>query len=303
MDRYLDVRVEVAAALATGRPVVALESTVFVHGLPRPINLETAAAMEEAVRAQGAVPATIGLLSGRAVIGLTGDEIAELAADPDTAKVSVRDISAVIAGRRPGATTVAATAALAARTSIRVMATGGIGGVHRNGETTLDVSADLYELARSPVAVVCAGAKAVLDLPRTVEVLESLGIPILGFGTSEFPAFYARESGIPLEHRVDDPADVAAMLEVQSVLGRGQGVVVTQAPPAEASIPRPELDGWIEAALAEAAELEIVGKDATPYLLKRVGELSSGRTVETNVALLVSNASLAARIAQAVSIA
>lgn len=301
MDRYLDVRVEVAAALATGRPVVALESTVFAHGLPHPINLEAATAMEGAVREEGAVPATIGLLRGRAVIGLTGDEIEELASDTDTAKVSVRDIPAMIASHGPGATTVAATVALAARASIRVMATGGIGGVHRGGEATSDVSADLYELARSPVAVVCAGAKSVLDLRRTLEVLESLGVPVLGFQTSEFPAFYSGESGIALEHRADDPDEVAAMLEVQSALGWGQGLVVAQPPPADAAIPRPEMDSWIEDALAEADERGVTGKDVTPFLLQRVAELSSGRTLETNVALLVSNAALAARIALAAS--
>lgn len=299
MDRYLDVRVEVAAALATGRPVVALESTVFVHGLPGPVNLRAATAMEEAVRAEGAVPATIGLLDGRAVIGLTAEEIAELAGASDSVKVSVRDIPGVIAGRRPGATTVAATAALAARVSIRVMATGGIGGVHRGGETTFDVSADLYELARSPVAVVCAGAKSVLDLPRTLEVLESLGVPVVGFGTDEFPAFYTSESGIPLEHRLDDPADVAAMLEVQSALGREQGLVVARPPPAGASIPKVELDVWIRTALEEARDTAVTGKEVTPFLLGRLADLSDGRTLETNVELLVSNATLAARIAVA----
>ncbi len=301
MERYLDVRVEVATALATGRPVVALESTVFVHGLPDPVNLQAAAAMEDAVRAEGAVPATIGLLGGRAVIGLTGDEISELARHADSVKVSVRDIPTVIASRRMGATTVAATAALAARSSIRVLATGGIGGVHRGGETTLDVSADLNELARSAVAVVCAGAKSVLDLPRTLEVLETLGVPVVGFRTDEFPAFYTAESGLPIEHRIDDPSEAAAMLEVQSALRRPEGLVVAQPPPQAASIPKAELDIWIERALEEATNEGISGKAATPFLLGRLAILSGGRTLDTNVDLLVANASLAARIALALS--
>lgn len=301
MDRYLDVRVEVATGVATGRPVVALETTVFAHGLPHPANLEAAAAMEAAIRAEGAIPAAIGLLEGRAVVGLTGDEIAALASDPDTVKVSVRDIAPVIAGRRPGATTVAATAALAARASIRVMATGGIGGVHRGGDTSLDVSADLYELARSSVAVVCAGAKSVLDLPRTLEVLESLGVPVVGFGTDEFPAFYTTQSGIHLTHRLDDAAAVAALLDAQSALAPGQGLVVAQPPPAGVAIEAAKLEAWIDRAIEEANVGGVTGEGVTPFLLSRVAELSSGRTVNANVALLVANASLAARIAVAAS--
>lgn len=301
MDRNLDVRVEVAAALASGRPVVALESTVFAHGLPHPLSLEAAAAMEAVVREEGAVPAIIGLLGGRAVVGLTREETAEIAGAADTEKVSVRDLAAVIAGNRPGATTVAATAALAARASIRVVATGGIGGVHRGGNVSFDVSADLYELARSSVIVVCAGAKSVLDLRRTLEVLESLGVPVVGFGTDEFPAFYTAESGVRLEHRVDDPARLAAMLEVQVDLGRPQGLVVAQPPPTEVSIPAGRLEAWIDTAMADAARRGVSGREVTPFLLRRLAQLSSGRTVEANLALLVSNARLAARIAAAIS--
>ncbi|NNK48368.1 MAG: pseudouridine-5'-phosphate glycosidase [Gemmatimonadetes bacterium] len=297
MERYLDVRVEVATALATGRPVVALESTVFAHGLPHPVNLQAADAMEAAVRAEGAIPATIGLLRGRAIIGMTLDEIGELATTSAVAKVSVRDIAPVIAKRRPGATTVAATAALANTASISVMATGGIGGVHRGGEDSLDVSADIQALAGTPIAVVCAGAKSVLDLERTLEALETLGIPVIGFGTDEFPAFYSTASGLKLEHRADDPSDVATIVEVQGALRRRQGVLVVQPPPEDAAIPRAEVDRWIELALVEAVEAGIRGKDVTPFLLESVSRISRGRTLATNLALLESNARLAARIA------
>lgn len=297
MERYLDVRVEVAAALATGRPVVALESTVFAHGLPRPVNLQAAAAMEAAVREEGAVPATIGLLRGRAIVGLTSDEIEELADGLRVAKVNVHDIAPVIASRMPGATTVSATAALANSALISIMATGGIGGVHRGGEDSLDVSADLQELARTPVTVVCAGAKSVLDLERTLEGLETLGVPVVGYETAEFPAFYSSASGLALEHRADDPREVATILEVQRALKRRQGVLVVQPPPAAAAIPRAEVDEWIEVALREAEAAGVTGKKVTPFLLESVSRSSKGRSLETNLALLEANARLAARIA------
>ena len=299
MDRYLDVRVEAAAALATGRPVVALESTVFAHGLPYPACLDAAAAMEAAVRSEGAVPATIGLLGGRAVIGMTPEEIELLATGPEVAKVSVRDIAAALIAGRPGATTVAATVALAARVSIRVVVTGGIGGVHRGGEVSLDVSADLGELARSPVAVVCAGAKSVLDLPRTLEVLESLGVPVVGFQTAEFPSFYAVGRGLRLEHRVERPVEVAALLDAQLRLGLSRAVVVAQPPPADRAIPPEEVEEWVAAALAAAARDGITGPAVTPFLLASVARASGGRTLRTNLALLESNARLGARIAAA----
>lgn len=301
MDSYLDVRVEVATALATGRPIVALESTVFAHGLPYPACLEAAAAMHGAVREEGAVPATVGLLAGRAVIGMAPEEIELIATSEGVSKVSVRDISAVLIDRRPGATTVAATVALAARVGIRVVATGGIGGVHRGGESSFDVSADLGELARSPVAVVCTGAKSVLDLPRTLEVLESLGIPVVGFATTEFPSFYSSESGLRLEHRFDHPGEVAALLDAQSRLGLSRGVVVVQPPPPDRAIPREEVDAWVAAAVAAAAGDGITGQAVTPFLLASLGRASSGRTLRTNVALLESNGRLAARIAAAMS--
>jgi len=301
MDRYLDVRVEVATALATGRPVVALESTVLAHGLPYPACLDAWAAMERAVRGEEVVPATIGLLEGRAVIGMTPDEIERIATSANVSKVSVRDIAAVLADGRAGATTVAATAALAARASIRVVATGGIGGVHRGGELSFDVSADLWELARSAVVVVCSGAKSVLDLPRTLEVLESLGVPVVGFRTSEFPSFYSKDSGLPLAHRVERPDGVASLLAAQLRLGLSRGIVVVQPPPTDRAIPRSEVDAWVASALEAADREAISGHAVTPFLLAKVAGASSGRAVRANVALLESNAGLAARIAAAIA--
>jgi pseudouridine-5'-phosphate glycosidase len=297
MERYLDVRVEVAAALATGRPVVALETAVVSHGLPSPINLRAVAAMEAAIREEGAVPATVGLLRGRVIIGMTPDETEELAFGKDVAKVSVRDIAPVISSRRRGATTVAATAALASTASIPIMATGGIGGVHRGGEDSLDVSADVQVLSRTPIAVVCAGAKSVLDLGRTLEALETLGVPVVGFGTDEFPAFYSSESGLALEHRADDPGEVATIIGVQRALNRQEGILVVQPPPEATAIPGATVDEWIEFALAEADAAGIRGKDVTPFLLENVSRSSRGRTLEANLSLLESNARLAARIA------
>lgn len=297
MERYLDVRVEVAAALATGRPVVALESTVYSHGLPHPVDLEAAAAVEEAIRDEGAVPAAIGLLRGRVIVGLTPDEIEELASDIGVAKVSVRDIAPVIATQRPGGTTVAATATLASTAGIYVMATGGIGGVHRGGENTLDVSADISALARTPIAVVCAGAKSVLDLSRTLEALETAGVPVIGYRTNEFPAFYSATSGLSIEHRADDPRAFASILQIHGALERPQGVLIVQPPPKDVAIPREDVDAWIEVALGEAGKAGIQGKDVTPFLLESVARSSEGRALATNTALLEANARLAARIA------
>lgn len=296
--RLLDLRPRVREALDAGRPVVALESTVIAHGLPHPHNLETALGMERAIREAGGVPATVGLIAGRAVIGLSEAEIEALATSGDVAKASRRDLAALLASGATGATTVAATICLAARAGIRMMATGGVGGVHRGGEASLDVSADLYELARTPVAVVCAGAKAILDLARTLEVLESLGVPVVGFGTSEFPAFFSRESGLATPHTAATAKEAARLLEAQSALGPG-GVLIVQPPPAEHALPRAEVEGWIDAAVAEAEVAGIAGSALTPFLLERVSELSGGRTLAANVALLLENARLAAAIARA----
>ncbi len=299
MEGLLDVRPEVAAALEQGRAVVGLETTVIAHGLPAPENLETARAMQQAVRAAGAVPAAIGLSEGRVRVGLTGEEIARLASAGDTLKVSRRDLARVLAERRAGATTAAATLACAARAGIRVLATGGIGGVHRGGERSLDVSADLGELARSAVAVVCAGAKSILDLPRTLEVLETHGVPVLGFGSEEFPAFFARGSGLALEARVDDAEAAAAVMRAHWGLGLGGGMVIAVPPPEAAAIDMGRLERWTEQALGEAEAGRIRGKEVTPFLLARLAELSEGGTLAANVALLQQNARVAGRIAVA----
>src|SRR5579859_1660722 len=251
MWEALEIREEVRAALANGKPVVALESTVIAHGLPRPQNIETALAMEAAVRESGAVPATICILDGRIIVGLTREEIGRLAEASDVVKVSRADLAAVVAGKRTGATTVAGTMIIAAMAGIRMFATGGIGGVHRGGESSMDVSADLTELARTQAAVVCAGAKAILDLPRTLEVLETFGVPVVGYTTKQFPAFYSRESGLEIVHRVDTPDEAAKILRVQWGLGKRDagegmktGVLFANPVPRENALPRGEIDAF-----------------------------------------------------------
>ena len=297
----LEIREEVRTALASGKPVVALESTVIAHGLPRPQSIETARAMETTVRESGAIPATIGILDGRIVVGLVGAEIARLAGAKDVVKVSRADLAAVIASERTGATTVAGTMIVAAMAGIQTFATGGIGGVHRGGETSLDISADLTELARTQVAVVCAGAKAILDLPRTLEVLETLGVPVVGFGTQEFPAFYCRESGLPLLHSVATPEEAAEIMGTQWGVNSGQmgGILFVSPPPEESALPKEEVEIFIEKAITAANKQGIKGKIATPFLLQEVTRLSEGKTLKANVDLLISNARLAGRIAAA----
>ena len=301
MADVLEIREEARDALAKGKPVVALESTVIAHGLPRLHNIETARAMEAAVRESGAVPATIGILDGKIIAGLTGAEIERLAEAKNVVKVSRADLAAVVANKRTGATTVAGTMAVAAMTGIRTFATGGIGGVHRGGESSMDVSADLTELARTQVAVVCAGAKAILDLARTLEVLETLGVPVVGFGTQEFPAFYCRESGIALLHWAATPEEAAKIMSTQWGMRSGQmaGILFVNPPPAESAMPKEEVEKFIEAAMAEATKQGIKGKSATPFLLQEVARLSEGKTLRANVDLLISNARLAGRISAA----
>ena len=306
MDGLISIREDVAAALERGAPVVALESTVIAHGLPRPHNLETARKMEAAVREAGAAPATIAILDGKMVVGLSDGQLAFLAEAQDVAKVSRSDVAAVLASGRPGATTVAGTMFIAARAGIHILATGGIGGVHRGSENTYDISADLTELSRTPVAVVCAGAKAILDLPRTLEVLETLGVPVVGYGTKEFPAFYSRESGLPLQHRVDTPEDAARLMGLQWELGAlGQGVsagmLIVNAPPLESALPPAEVETLVARALEAAEVAGIRGKRVTPFLLDEVARSSHGKALQTNMALLIANARLAARIAVAYS--
>lgn len=299
----LDISAEVSAALASGRPVVALETTLVTHGLPHPEGLAVATELESAVCEAGAVPATIGVLDGRLRVGLDASELERLATTRDVAKLNPGNLAARLASGLAGSTTVAATVLAAHRAGICVMATGGIGGVHRDVAATGDVSADLVALARNPVAVVCAGAKAVLDLPRTVEALESLGVPVYGFGTGELPAFYRRSSGIPVDHRFDSVEALAAAVRVHFELGTGTGVVVGN-PASEADeLPLEVYDGAIAAALAEAERAGVRGRAVTPFLLDRLQALTGGASVVTNRALLLANASLAGRLAVALAVA
>lgn len=306
MDPLISVRPDISAALAAGRPVVALESTVIAHGLPRPHNLDTALQMEAAVREGGAIPATIAVLNGQLVVGLTEEQITSIAETTNVAKASSSDLSAILAAGRPGATTVAATVFIAARAGIEIVATGGIGGAHRGSENTFDISADLTELARTAVAVVCSGAKVILDLPRTVEILETLGVPVAGYSTHEFPAFYSRESGLPLQHRVDTPEEAARLMCIHWDLGRlvqgtTSGILIVNPPPAEKALPRNEVESFICGAVAAAEAAGIRGKAVTPFLLAELARNSGGKTLQTNIALLVANARLAASIAVAYS--
>jgi pseudouridylate synthase len=298
VDQWMTVREDVAAALVAQASVVGLESTMIAHGLPRPHNLDTALEMEAAVREAGALPATIGIVDGKIVVGLSAEQIGRIADSADVAKVSSADFAAVLTSGRLGATTVAGTVYAAARAGIRVMATGGIGGAHRGSENTFDISADLTEMARTPVAVVCAGAKAILDLPRTVEVLETLGIPVVGFGTDEFPAFYSRESGLPLQHRVDSADEAGKLMCIHWDLGwLGQGT--TAGILIEVAMRRGEVEGLVSAALVAAEAAGIRGKGVTPFLLGQLAEKSGGRTLKANIALLKANARLAGGIAAA----
>ena len=298
---------DVTNALAARRPIVALESTVISHGLPWPDNLALAQRMEAAVRQAGAVPATIAILQGEVKVGLTPAELEHLAKASGVQKVSRRDFPVVVAQKRDGATTVAGTMLAAAWAGIHVFATGGIGGVHRvaalPGErpAPLDVSADLPELARTPVAVVCAGAKAILDLPATLEWLETHGVPVVGYGTNEFPAFYARESGLPLEARVDSPAEAAALLKTMWDLDFTGGALLCVPCPAEAARPAAEMEAAISQALQDAAAQGIRGQAVTPFLLRRVNELTTGHSLAANLALLENNARVAAEVAVALS--
>jgi pseudouridylate synthase len=301
LNNSLFIREDVAAALQAGRPVVALESTVIAHGLPRPQNLETALAMEAAVRAEGAIPATIAILEGRLVAGLSSEQLATFAASDGIVKVSRADLAAVRAAKQTGATTVAATMLIAARAGIRVFATGGIGGVHRGAELSFDISADLPEIARTPVAVVCAGAKAILDLRRTLEVLETLGVPVVGYRTNRFPAFYVEDSGLPLQSRVDAPAEAARLMQVHWEMELPSGIVFCNPPPSASALGKQEADEWIAQALQSAAAGGIRGKAVTPFLLDYLAKASRGQTLATNIALLVHNARVAAQIAKAYS--
>lgn len=299
-DRWLDTTPEVAAALAAGAPVVALESTIIAHGMPWPRNVETALAVEAEVRAHGAVPATVAVIGGRLKAGLGRDEIERLGrAGAAVPKVSRRDLAVRVARGDDGATTVAATMLIAARAGIRVFATGGIGGVHRGAAQTFDISADLSELARTPVAVVCAGAKSILDLGLTLEVLETHGVPVVGYGADTLPAFFTRDSGHALALRLDAPGDVARLMRAQWGLGLPAGLVIANPIPEAHALPRAVAERATEQALAEAAAQGVAGKDVTPFLLARVNQLTGGDSLASNVALVLNNARVAAAIAAA----
>ena len=297
MSGPVRVAAHVAAAVAAGRPVVALETTLVTHGLPRPEGLRVAAALEETVRRHGGLPATIGILDGAVRVGLTPDELARIASAPHPVKVNLGNLAAEVAAGGVGSTTAAATMFAAWRTGIRVFATGGIGGVHRDAVVTGDVSADLPALARYPVAVVCAGAKALLDLPRTVELLETLGVPVLGVGTDEFPAFYRRESGLRVDRRCDSIGELAAAVGTHFAVGLATGIVVANPVPAAAALPRDVYDAALAAAVAAATAAR--GRDVTPLVLERMRVLTDGASVRTNEALLLDNARVAAELAAA----
>jgi pseudouridine-5'-phosphate glycosidase len=297
LTQVLHIASEVDAAVRDGRPVVALESTLITHGLPWPENAATALAMEAAVRESGAVPATIAVLAGRITVGITGEQIEDLAHRPagSVRKCSRRDLPVVVARGEDGATTVAGTMIVAHRASIRVFGTGGIGGVHRGAP--FDVSADLIELGRTPVAVVCAGPKAILDIPLTMEVLETHGVPVIGLGTDSLPGFYTRSTGLPVDVRVDTPREAAAIIAATEQMDAQHGVLIVVPVPAGEE-PAGNVDGAIERAIADAEAQRIRGKAVTPFLLRRVAELSGGESLRTNRALLIHNARTAGLIAR-----
>lgn len=288
---------EVVRARAEGLPIVALESTIITHGMPWPQNVETARRVEETVRSAGAVPATIAVMGGRIHIGLTAEELDRLGQARDVAKLSRADLAACVVQGNVGATTVAATMICAHLAGISVFATGGIGGVHRGAEISFDVSADLVELATTPVTVVAAGAKAILDLPKTLEYLETQGVPVIAYGQDDFPAFWSRTSGLKAPLRMDDAATIAAAQTMRKILGLSGGQLVANPIPAEAEIARDVIDPVIAKALAEAEAKGISAKSVTPFLLQRIFELTDGRSLEANIALVLNNARLAAAIA------
>lgn len=298
LNRYLDVAPEVAKAIAEGRPVVALESTIISHGMPYPQNVETALQVEKIIRDHGAVPATIAILGGRLKAGLTPEEIDYLGrTGAEVTKTSRRDLPVIVAKGMDGATTVTTTMMIAHMAGIQVFATGGIGGVHRGAETTMDISADLEELAQTPVMVVCAGAKSILDLGLTLEYLETKGVPVIGYQTKELPAFYTRHSGFGVDYELDSPAELAAAFRCQREMGLKTGMLVTNPIPEQYSMDADTINAAIDKAIAEAAEQGIHGKATTPFLLARVKDLTGGDSLESNIRLVYNNAALAAETA------
>ena len=298
MNQYLDVAPEVAEALAAGKPVVALESTIISHGMPYPKNVETALLVEQTIRENGAVPATIAVIGGRLKAGLSKDEIEHLGkSGRAVAKASRRDLPVLVARGEDGATTVTTTMIIAHMAGIRIFATGGIGGVHRGAEVTMDISADLEELAQTPVMVVCAGAKSILDLGLTLEYLETKGVPVIGYGTEELPAFYTRKSGFGVDYRVDSPEELAAIFKAQRDLDYKGGMLVTNPIPEEYSMDPDVINAAIDRAVAEAKAQGIHGKETTPFLLARIKDLTGGDSLASNIQLVLNNARLAAQTA------
>ena len=302
MNAYLDVNPEVAAALAEGKPVVALESTIISHGMPYPQNVETALNVEKIIRENGAVPATIAVIGGRLKAGLSAEEIEYFGKKGKAiAKASRRDLAVLCARGEDGATTVTTTMIIAHMAGIKFFATGGIGGVHRGAETTMDISADLEELGQTPVMVVCAGAKSILDLGLTLEYLETKGVPVLGYGTDELPAFYTRKSGFGVDYRIDTPEELAEAFKAQNEMELGGGMLVTNPIPEEYAMPLETINAAIEQAVSECNAQGIHGKETTPFLLARVSELTGGDSLASNIRLVYNNAKVAAQTAVAYS--
>lgn len=298
-EAYMDIRPEIAEALKENRPVVALESTILSHGMPYPENVEFAAEVEKVVRAEGAIPATMALIDGRIKIGLSTEELEIMCRAENVGKVSRRDFAIWLATKKNGATTVATTMMCCAMAGVKVFATGGIGGVHRNGENTMDISADLQELAHTPVAVVCAGAKQILDIGRTLEYLETMGVPVLGNGTADFPAFYCKKSGFGVDYAAKDEAEIASIIRTKWDLGLEGGVLIGNPIPDEWALDFDYMEGIINTALKEADEKGVRGKNITPFLLARVKELTKGVSFASNKQLAYNNARAAAKIAKA----
>lgn len=299
MHQYLTYTEEVRVALENGKPVVALETTIISHGMPYPQNVQTAKEVEQIIRDNGAVPATIGIMKGKIKIGLNEEELEQFGTSRQIEKVSRRDFAHVLSSGEMGATTVAATMIAANLAGIKIFATGGIGGVHREGETTMDVSADLTELAKTNVAVICAGVKSILDIGRTLEYLETQGVPVVGYQTDEFPSFYSRESGFSVDFRQDTPEETARMLQTKWEIGLDGGAVISNPVPQKDAMNHSEIEEVILEALRQADEQQITGKNITPFLLDSIKKLTSGKSLETNIALVKNNAEVAARIAVA----
>lgn len=297
LKKYLDINPEVLKAINEGKPVVALESTIISHGMPYPLNVETAVKVESIIRENGAIPATIAILNGMLKVGLTGEEIEYLGKTKNVVKTSRRDLPFIVANKLDGATTVASTMIIAALAGIKVFATGGIGGVHRGAQETFDISADLQELAHTNVAVVCAGAKSILDIGLTLEYLETQGVPVIGYQTDEMPAFYTRKSGFSVDYNVDSPDKIASAIKVKWDLGLDGGVVVANPIPEQYEMDYDTITNAINDAIKEAEETGIKGKETTPFLLAKVKEITGGSSLDSNIQLVFNNAVLGAKIA------